>query len=87
VHTGTTISVTNFPGVDGARLGFTITVRGLSVSLTLTGDNPTGPVLFELPSFVGNLRPSGAGAADARTGTVTLPPGARHLTVELAHQP
>ena len=85
VRTGMTISVTNFPSIDGDRLGFTITVHGGTVSLTLTGDNPTGPVLFELPSFVHNLRPTGAGTIDEGSGTVTLPPGARHITVALVH--
>jgi len=87
VRTGKTISVANFPSSDGHRLGFTISVHDRAVSLSLTGDNPLGSVLFQLPAFVQNLRHPGVGSFDNRTGTVTLPPGARHITAELLHQP
>jgi hypothetical protein len=56
-----------------------------AVSLTLTGDKPFGQVLFQLPAFVRNLDHSGLGTFDDRTGTVTLPPNARHMTVKLVH--
>jgi hypothetical protein len=85
VRTGKTISVANFPTVDGHRLGFTLSIHDRAVSLTLTGDNPFGQVLFQLPAFVRNLEHSGLGTFDDRTGTVTLPPNARHITVKLAH--
>jgi hypothetical protein len=86
VRTGKTISVANFPTINGHRLGFTLSIRDRSVSLTLTGDNPFGQVLFQLPAFVRNLDHSGLGTFDDRTGTVTLPPSARHITVKLVHQ-
>ena len=85
VRTGKTISVANFPTVDGHRLGFTLSIHDRAVSLTLTGDNPFGQVLFQLPAFVRNLEHSGLGTFDDRTGTVTLPPNARRITVKLAH--
>jgi hypothetical protein len=85
VRTGKTISVANFPSIDGHRLGFTISIRDRVVSLTLTGDNPSGQVLFRLPAFVHNLDHSGFGTIDDRTGTVTLPPSATHITVKLVH--
>ena len=85
VRTGKAISVANFPTINGHRLGFTISVHDRGVSLTLTGDDPSGPVLFQLPAFVRNLNHSGLGTFDDRTGTVTLPPGARHITVKLVH--
>ena len=70
---------------SGRRRGFTITIRDRAVSLTLTGDKPPGQVLFQLPAFVGNLDHSGRGTFDDRTGTVTLPPNARHITVKVVH--
>jgi hypothetical protein len=85
VRTGKKISVTNFPSVDGHRLGITISIHGQAVSLTLTGDKPTGKVLFQLPAFVRNLDGAGRGIFNDRTGTVTLAPNARHITVKLAH--
>jgi len=86
IRTGKPISVANFASSDGHRLGFTISVRNRAVSLTLTGDRPSGPVLFQLPAFVHNLRRSGSGTVDEPTGPVTLPSGATHVTVELLHQ-
>jgi hypothetical protein len=85
VRAGKKITVTNFPTVDGHRLGVTIATRGRTVTLTLTGDPPAGTVLFELPAFVGNLVHSGRGTFDDRTGTVTLPGNATRITVKLAH--
>jgi hypothetical protein len=85
VRTGKKISVANFPTVDGHRLGVTITIHDRAVSLTLTGDKPSGQVLFQLPAFVHNLQHAGRGTFDDRTGTVTLPPNARHITVKLVH--
>ena len=85
IRTGQTISVTNFPSTDGQRLGFTVSTHDAAVSLTLTGDHPPGPVLFQLPAFVHNLRHTGHASVDGRTGTVLLPPGTRHVTVELVH--
>jgi hypothetical protein len=85
IRTDKTISVANFASSGGHRLGLTISVRNRAGSLTLTGDRPSGPVLFQLPAFVHNLRRSGSGTFDNPTGTVTLPSGATHITVELLH--
>jgi hypothetical protein len=85
VRAGTKISVSNFPTVDGHRLGFTIAIHGRAVTLTLTGDAPVGDVQFQLPAFVHNLHRSGSGTVDDRTGTVTLPTNATHITVQLVH--
>jgi hypothetical protein len=82
VEDGSTISVTNFP-VDGRRLGLRISTRGQSVSLALSGRLPSGPVLFQLPSFVGAVASTSAGTVDQGTGTVTLAPGTRNVTVQL----
>jgi hypothetical protein len=85
VRTGKVVSVANFPSIDGHRLGVTVSVHDRTVTLTLTGDRPVGPVLFQLPAFVHNLRHAGPGNVDDRTGTVALPLGATHTTVDLAH--
>jgi hypothetical protein len=81
------ITVTDFPTTDGRRLSLTIISHGGSVSLRLSGQLPTGPVLFELPSFVHNLAATSAGRVDQATGTVNLAPGTRAVTVELRRGP
>ncbi len=87
VDDGSTISVTNFPTTDGRRLGLRISSRGRSVSLALNGRLPPGQVLFQLPSFVGDIAATSAGTVDQATGTVTLAPGTRSVTVELGAAP
>ena len=77
------ISVTNFPTTDGRRLSLRISSRGRSVSLTLRGHTPSGPVLFQLPQFIDNIETTSAGRIDQGTGTVTLSPATRSVTVQL----
>jgi hypothetical protein len=85
VSSGQVISLANFPTTDDKHLELTIRTNGASVTLTLSGDHPSGPVLFQLPAFVGNVARTSAGAVDERTGTVTLPPAVRSVTVQLTH--
>ena len=77
------ISVTGFPVTGGRRAGLTMTSSGSSVTLTLSGARPAGAVLFQLPSFVGHIASASAGSVDDATGTVTLAPSVRHVTVTL----
>jgi hypothetical protein len=84
VRSGQSMAVSNFPTTDGQRLGFTIAVRGRNVTLTLVGNEPSGPVLFELPAFVGNIASAGTSTVDSQTGTVTLMPDVKTVTVSLA---
>jgi hypothetical protein len=84
---GTSISVTNFPTTDGKRLGLTISSRGQSVSLTLSGQQPSGQVLFELPSFTNDIAATSSGSITEDTGTVTLAPRTRSVTVQLREAP
>ena len=72
VRNSQVVSLANFPTTSGRHLGLTIRTSGLQVTLSLTGDRPTGPVLFQLPSFVGNIAHASAGTVDEKTGTVTL---------------
>jgi hypothetical protein len=81
------ISVTNFPTTDGRRVSLRISSRGRSVSLTLGGHLPAGPVLFQLPQFIDNIATSSAGRIDQRTGTVTLSSATRSVTVQLRAAP
>ena len=73
VRGGQVITLANFPTMDGKHLGLSIRTSGTSVTLTLTGSRP-GPVLFQLPAFVGNIAHASAGTVDEKTGTVTLAP-------------
>jgi hypothetical protein len=83
VRTGKVISLANFPTVDGRHAGLTIRTSGSTVTLTLTGQRPFGPVLFQLPAFVGNIAHASAGVINETTGTVTLAPTVRTVAVQL----
>jgi hypothetical protein len=83
----TPIEVTRFPATDGRRVNLSISSHGRTVSLELSGRLPAGPVLFQLPSFVDNVVSTSAGRTDQATGTVTLSPGTRAVTVVLRHPP
>jgi hypothetical protein len=85
VRGGQVISLANFPTTGGKHAGLTIATSGRTVTLTLTGGKPSGPVLFQLPAFVGNIAHASAGTVDSKTGTVTLPPTIRSVTVQLSH--
>jgi hypothetical protein len=80
---GRSISVTNFPTTGGRRLGMRISSTGRSVSLTFSGQPPSGPVLFQLPSFIDDIAGTSSGTIDPRLGTVTLSPRTRSVTVRL----
>lgn len=84
---GAPISVTNFPTTAGHRIGVSISSSGRSVSLTLRGPVPAGPVLFQLPSFVQNIATTSAGTVNQRAGTVTLAATVRHVTIALTRAP
>jgi hypothetical protein len=84
---GEPIAVTNFPTTDGKRSSFTIDADGTVVHLNVAGATPAGKILFELPSFVANVASTSSGTVDQHTGTVTLAPGLRHVTVTLRHAP
>jgi hypothetical protein len=81
---GRSISVSNFPATDGHRLGLHISSTGHLVSLRVTG-TPSGPVVFDLPAFAGNIAGTSAGRVDETAGTVELAPGTRQVTVRLRH--
>jgi hypothetical protein len=81
---GQVISLANFPTTGGRHTGLTIRASGSIVTLTLSGDQPSGPVLFQLPAFVGNIAHASAGTVDNKTGTVTLSPAVRSVTVRLS---
>jgi hypothetical protein len=85
VRTGKVIALANFPTTNGRHLGLRIATRGRRVTLTLSGQHPSGPVLFELPAFVGNIARASAGVVSEKTGTVTIGSGTAAVTVELKH--
>jgi hypothetical protein len=81
------ISVANFPVSAGRRAGLTISHVGRRVTLTLEGALPDGPILFQLPSFIENIAATSAGSVDEASGTVTMKPDIRRVTVTLRHSP
>jgi hypothetical protein len=80
---GQGISLANFPTMDGRHTGLTVKGSGTPVTLTLTGDQPGGPVLFQLPAFVNKIAHASTGTVGQKTGTVTLGASARSVTVRL----
>jgi hypothetical protein len=86
VASGKVIRLANMPTTDGRHLGQTIRTRGAEVTLTLTGQRPSGPVLFQLPAFVRNIASASAGTTDQNAGTVTLAPTVRTVIVRLRYQ-
>ncbi len=85
VRAGQVISLANFPTTGGKHAGLKISAAGAAVTLRLSGQQPAGPVLFQLPAFVGNIASASAGVVNEATGTVTLPATARTVTVRLKH--
>ena len=84
---GQPIAVTNFPTIDGRRLNLKISSKGRSVSLKLRGQPPSGPVLFQLPQFIDNIETTSSGRINQGTGTVTLSPSTKNVTVQLRAAP
>jgi hypothetical protein len=84
---GQPIAVRNFPTTGGHRISLSISSSARSVSLTLRGGPATGPVLFELPSFVRNIASVSTGSVNQTTGTVTVPRHGRGVTVTLRRAP
>jgi hypothetical protein len=85
VTSGKVISLANFPTTDGHHLGLTVRTSGAAVTLTLTGQQPAGDVLFQPPAFVGNIASASTGVVSESTGTVTVPPTVHTVTVQLKH--
>ncbi|HLI74414.1 MAG TPA: hypothetical protein VKU86_11090 [Acidimicrobiales bacterium] len=85
VRDGQNVTVSNFPTANAGRTGLAISTHGLEVTLTVSGDAPPGPVLFELPAFVDNLGSATAGTVDASAGAVTLPAAVGSYTVTMLH--
>ena len=85
VRSNQRISLANVPITGGRHLALSVTTQGTRVTLRLTGATPAGPILFQLPAFVGNLAHSSAGAIDPATGTVTLSASTHSVTVTMRH--
>jgi hypothetical protein len=81
------ISVTDFPTYHGSRLNLEISSNGDRVTLAFHGQLPPGAVLFQLPSFIGNVARTSVGSIAEASGTVTLPPHTRRVTVTLRKAP
>jgi hypothetical protein len=86
VRSGKVIKLANVPTTDGRRTGLTIRTIGATVTLTLTGRQPAGRLLFQLPAFVDNIARASAGTVNEKSGTVTLAPAVRTVTVQLRNR-
>jgi hypothetical protein len=84
---GAVIAVTNFPTMNGRRMSLRISSNGRAISLSLTGQMPSGRVLFQIPSFVDNIAGTSSGAINQATGTVTLTSHVKGITVQLRRAP
>jgi hypothetical protein len=83
LRSGQVIRLAHLPTVAGRHLGLVIRGHGGSVTLSLSGQRPAGPVLFQLPLFVRNIAHASAGTVDEGSGTVTLAPSVRTVVVTL----
>jgi hypothetical protein len=83
VSSGQSFAVTNVPTTHRRRMSFTVRTASNQVTLTLAGQAPSGPVLFQLPAFVGNIASASNGTVDEATGTVTVAATTRTVTVTL----
>jgi hypothetical protein len=84
VRTGERISLADFPTTGGHHIALAIATHGDQVTLTLSGQ-ASGPVLFQLPAFVGNIAGASTGVISEKTGTVTIPSTTSSVTVQLKH--
>ncbi|HLX87343.1 MAG TPA: hypothetical protein VKR22_02610 [Acidimicrobiales bacterium] len=84
---GDVVSVRNFPTIGGHRIDVRISSTGQAVSLDFGSGAPAGPVLFQLPDFVGNIAGASSGTVDEASGTVTIDATTGHVTVQLRHPP
>jgi hypothetical protein len=69
----------------GSVIGWTGNTQAVTACLGGSFFVDTSDVLFQLPAFVGNIASASAGVISEATGTVTLPPTARSVTVQLKH--
>ncbi|MCJ8014729.1 Ig-like domain-containing protein [Paenibacillus sp. KQZ6P-2] len=83
VHSAAPIEISNYPISDKRRMGYKIESTGKEVTLTLTGDSPSGEVWFNLPFFKNNIESANAGTVDNDAGLITLPSGTTSVTVKL----
>jgi hypothetical protein len=80
------IQVSNFPISGSKHLNVTITpMDQMQIRLDLTGDRPSGSVMFSLPVFVNNIAAVSHGKVNLEDGTVTFPSSVRRVTVTLAN--
>jgi hypothetical protein len=87
VEKGKTVSVTHFETTGGHHLAVSIEGSGRSVRISLSGSRPAGPVKLELPWFRNNVDHTSRGTVDEATGTVTVQPSVRNVTVVVDHAP
>jgi hypothetical protein len=85
VRNGQVIAVDNFPTRDGQRISLHIATTGDHVTLHITGGGLSGPAIFQLPAFVGNISSASTGSVDEASGTVTIQPSSRVVSVTLRH--
>ncbi len=83
---GHPFGLTNFPGLDGQRLGLRISATATSLTLTMSGAPESGAILLEVPGLTHNVKSASVGTVDEATGVVQVPGSARTVTVKLDHR-
>lgn len=78
------IKVLNFPILNGARIGFSLTgIPPDQIRLDLDGANSSGDTILDLQALKNNIKAVTAGTPSPYDGTVTLPSGTTTTTVTL----
>jgi hypothetical protein len=84
VRSGDTISVSNFAIGGNKRMGYSLRGNGDLVTVTFSGDNPSGEKWIDLPSFIEGIHGTSAGVVDEQEHRVKVPANVREVTIGLS---
>jgi len=95
ITSGQKVALKNFPVSDGGRVGYSITAKKKSVTISFTGDvrkvSGTSIELLALKNNIGSVKVHGASekkvVIDRAAGTVTVPKGTTKVTITLGTPP
>jgi hypothetical protein len=87
LEAGNVVEWANVNVNEGRRISFRITSGRSTIELRIWGDVRNGDVLFNLPTFKGNIAAADAGTVNHEEGIVILSPTTDSVSVKLRHPP